>query len=433
MRRQIVHEGADQLTYEIRGIVAIAKQVRDCGVDIYWENIGDPVQKGEKLPGWMKAIVSELVTDDTTYGYTETQGLSCAREFIAAQVNRRGGVQVTSNDIIFFNGLGDAVARMFGFLRREARVIGPSPAYSTHSSAEAAHSGYEHLTYTLNPHDNWMPDLDDLDKKIQYNDSISGMLIINPDNPTGSVYPREVLEKMISIARRHQVFVICDEIYAGIIYNGASTASLAEVIGERPGIALRGISKEFPWPGARCGWIEVYNQERHPMFKRYVNSLINAKMLEVCSTSLPQYAIPRIMGDPRYPAHLEQRCRMYERRVNIAHDILKDVPGISVVRPRGAFYMTVLFDPGVLKATQYLDIPNEKARTLIEQKVQGVKPDKRFVYYLLGATGICVVPLTGFCCEREGFRLTMLESDEDRADMIWHTIARSITRYLGSA
>ncbi len=433
MRRQIVHEGADQLTYEIRGIVAIAKQVRACGVDIYWENIGDPVQKGEKLPDWMKAIVSELVTDDTTYGYTETQGLSGAREFIAGQVNRRGGAQVTSNDIIFFNGLGDAVARMFGFLRREARVIGPSPAYSTHSSAEAAHSGYDHLTYTLNPQDNWMPDLDDLDKKIQYNDSISGMLIINPDNPTGSVYPREVLEKMIAIARRHQVFVICDEIYASIIYNGARTASLAEVIGERPGIALRGISKEFPWPGARCGWIEVYNQERHPMFKRYVNSLINAKMLEVCSTSLPQYAIPRIMGDPRYPAHLEQRCRMYERRVNSAYDILKDVPGITVVRPRGAFYMTVLFNPGVLKATQHLDIPSAQARALIEQKVQGVKPDKRFVYYLLGATGICVVPLTGFCCEREGFRLTMLESDETRAHMIWNTIARSITRYLESA
>jgi len=433
MRRQIVHEGADQLTYEIRGIVAIAKQVCACGVEVYWENIGDPVQKGEKLPDWMKAIISDLVTDDATYGYTETQGLSCAREFIADQVNCRGGVQVTSNDIIFFNGLGDAVARMFGFLRREARVIGPSPAYSTHSSAEAAHSGYEHLTYTLNPHDNWMPDLDDLDKKIQYNDSISGMLIINPDNPTGAVYPREILEKMIEIARRHQVFVICDEIYASIIYNGAHTASLAEVIGDRPGIALRGISKEFPWPGARCGWIEVYNQERHPMFKRYVNSLINAKMLEVCSTSLPQYAIPRIMGDSRYPAHLEQRCRMYEQRVNRAYDILKDVPGITVVRPRGAFYMTVLFDPGVLNASQYLAIPNEKARALIEQKVQGVKPDKRFVYYLLGATGVCVVPLTGFCCEREGFRLTMLESDEARAEMIWNTIARSITRYLESA
>jgi aspartate/methionine/tyrosine aminotransferase len=169
------------------------------------------------------------------------------------------------------------------------------------------------------------------------------------------------------------------------------------------------------------------------MFKRYINSLINAKMLEVCSTSLPQYAIPRIMSDPRYPAHLEQRCRMYERRVNMAYDILKDVPGITVVRPRGAFYMTVLFNPGVLKATQYLDIPNAQSKALIEQKVQGVKPDKRFVYYLLGATGICVVPLTGFCCELEGFRLTMLESDDERADMIWKTIAQSITRYLESA
>lgn len=432
MRRQIVHEGADQLTYEIRGIVAIAKQVHALGVDVFWENIGDPVQKGEKLPEWMKTIVRELVSEDATYGYTDTQGLLSAREFIAAQVNRRRGVQVTSNDIIFFNGLGDAVARMFGFLRREARVIGPSPAYSTHSSAEAAHSGYDHLTYELNPQDNWMPDLDDLDKKIQYNDSISGILVINPDNPTGAVYPREVLEAMIDIARRHQVFVICDEIYAGIIYNGAATASLAEVIGDRPGIALRGISKEFPWPGARCGWIEVYNQELHPMFKRYVSSLVNAKMLEVCSTSLPQYAIPRIMGDPRYPAHLEQRCRMYERRANRAYDILRQVKGITVVRPRGAFYMTVLFDPGVLTSTQYLDIANEQVRALVERKVEGVKPDKRFVYYLLGATGICVVPLTGFCCEKEGFRLTMLESDEDRAEMIWTTIAQSIARYIGS-
>jgi len=433
MRRQIVHEGADQLTYEIRGIVEIAQQVCDFGVDVYWENIGDPIQKGEKLPEWMKAIVGELVSDDATYGYTDTQGLLGAREFIAEQVNRRGGVQITSNDIIFFNGLGDAVARMFGFLKREARVIGPSPAYSTHSSAEAAHSGYDHLTYKLKPHDNWMPDLDDLDKKIQYNDSIAGLLVINPDNPTGAVYPRDVLERMIEIARKHQVFVIFDEIYSGIMYNGARTASLAEVIGDRPGIALRGISKEFPWPGSRCGWIEVYNQDRHPMFKRYVSSLLSAKRLEVCSTSLPQYAIPRIMGDPRYQDHLEKRCRMYEKRVNRAFDIFKDVPGITVVRPRGAFYMTVLFNPGALTEGQCLDIANPEVRALIEQKVKGVKPDKRFVYYLLGATGICVVPLTGFCCELEGFRLTMLESDDERADMIWNTIAQSITSYLALA
>jgi aspartate/methionine/tyrosine aminotransferase len=94
--------------------------------------------------------------------------------------------------------------------------------------------------------------------------------------------------------------------------------------------------------------------------------------------------------------------------------------------------MTVLFEPGVLTGGQTLEIDNPEVRALIERKVVGVEPDKRFVYYLLGATGICVVPLTGFCCGLEGFRLTMLESDDKRADIIWKTIAHSITRYLES-
>ncbi len=433
MRRSIVHEGVDQLTYEIRGIVTLAGELKQSGMEIFWENIGDPIQKGEKLPEWIKEIVVELVQDDRTYGYIDTQGAPQTREFLADLVNRRGGCRITKDDIIMFNGLGDAVARIFGYMRREARVIGPSPAYSTHSSAEAAHSGYEHLTYELDPRDNWMPELWDLENKIKYNDSISGMLIINPDNPTGAVYPRPILEGMIDIARRHSVFVLCDEIYANIVYNGAKTAGLSEVIGERPGIALRGISKELPWPGARCGWLEVFNQDKYPEFKVYIQSIVKAKMLEVCSTSLPQFAIPRIMGDPRYPEHLELRNRMFEQRVNRAYDILSKVDGIHVVRPRGAFYMTVLFEEGVLNDRQHLEISNDPARDIIRGRIEGVAPDKRFVYYLLAATGICVVPLTGFCCSRLGFRLTMLEADNERAEWIWTTIAESITNYLNSA
>ncbi len=95
--------------------------------------------------------------------------------------------------------------------------------------------------------------------------------------------------------------------------NGAKTVHLSEVIGDVPGMALRGISKEFPWPGSRCGWLEVFNKDKHPRFERYVKSLINAKMLEVCSTSLPQYSIPRIMGDPRYIDHLNRRKKMFEQ------------------------------------------------------------------------------------------------------------------------
>ena len=307
IRRSLVHEGSGQLTYEIREIVNVANELEDLGVKIIWENIGDPIAKGEPMPGWIKDIISELVTQDITYGYVSTQGVQATREFLANQVNIRGGAQITANDIVFFNGLGDAVARLFGFLKREARVIGPSPAYSTHSSAEAAHSGYEHLTYELDPENGWMPDLVDLENKVKYNDSIAGILLINPDNPTGVVYPKEFLEQIINIARQHNVFIMCDEIYSHIVYGGAKTAHLSEIIGDVPGIALRGISKEYPWPGGRCGWIEVFNQDKYPDFKAYINSVISAKRLEVCSTSLPQYSIPLIVGDERYIPHLEKK------------------------------------------------------------------------------------------------------------------------------
>ena len=220
LRRNILHDGSGQLTYEIREIVSFAHRIRKRGVPITWENIGDPIQKGETLPDWIKEIIIELVNDDTSYGYSTTQGQPDTRTFLADRVNRRGGCQVTPEEIIFFNGLGDAVGKIFGYLKREARVIGPSPAYSTHSSAEAAHSGYKHLTYKLDPDNEWMPDIDDLRNKVKYNDSIAGMLLINPDNPTGAVYPRSILQDMVEIARRHKLFIICDEIYANIIYNG---------------------------------------------------------------------------------------------------------------------------------------------------------------------------------------------------------------------
>jgi len=432
VRRNIVHEGAEQLTYEIREIVAVGQQLAKLGVNITWENIGDPIQKGEKLPDWIKQIITKLVSEDKTYSYVETAGVLATREFLAEQVNKRGGCKITSNDIVLFNGLGDAVAKIFGFLKREARVIGPSPAYSTHSSAEAAHSGYEHLTYSLDPHNHWMPDLQDLENKVKYNDSIAGILLINPDNPTGAVYPPDVLKKMVDIAKRYRLFIVCDEIYISLVYNGSQTLHLSQVIDSVPGIALRGISKEYPWPGARCGWIEIFNQDKFPLFRRYIKSIINAKMLEVCSTSLPQFSIPLVMGDSRYKDHLKQRSLMYGRRAQEAVDIFSKVKGITVVKPQGAFYMTVLFNDNVLKNNQTLEIKNPEVKKFVEEKVHGVEVDKRFVYYLLGATGICVVPLTGFCCNLKGFRVTLLESDDAKRVWTWQTIAQSINEYLNS-
>ena len=432
MRRNIVHAGAGSLSYAIREIVQVGYRFKKLGLDMTWENIGDPIQKGEKIAPWIREILHDIVNTETAWGYCDTAGVPATREFLAEKVNQRGGAQVSADDIIFFNGLGDAVAKVYGFLAREARIIGPTPAYSTHSSAEAAHSGYEHLTYELDPANNWMPNLDDLRMKVRYNDSIAGILLINPDNPTGAVYPRPVLEEIVSIARENNIFLVCDEIYTHIVYNGFKPLHLSEVIGDVCGLVMRGISKEYPWPGSRCGWIEVFNRDRDATFNAYVNSLLASKRLEVCSTTMPQLSIPRVMGDERYPGHLARRAKMFEKRAHEAYAAFQGIPGVRANCPNGAFYMTVMFEDGLLTNRQTLPIANAKVRGIVEELVRGVSDDFRFVYYLMGATGVVVVPLTGFCCKHAGFRITLLETDDAKRNWTFATIAQAIKDYLKS-
>jgi alanine-synthesizing transaminase len=431
MRREIVHAGAGQLRYMIREIVQFAREVEALGRPVVWENIGDPVRKGEAPPDWMKEIIRNLAQEDLSYAYCDTRGEPETRRFLAARANARlsngDGPQIAPEDVIFFNGLGDAVARIFGQLRPQARVIGPSPAYSTHSSAEAAHSGYEHLTYRLDPDNGWLPDMQDLEKTVRYNPSIAGILIINPDNPTGVVYPRSYLEEFVEIARKHNLFIICDETYAHIVFGGATETHLNQVIGEVPGIAMRSISKEFPWPGARCGWLEVYNRSADAEFDHYVESLVAAKRLEVCSTTLPQRAIPLVMSDPRYADHLTGRNARYNQRARETHTALSGIPGLKIHQPRGGFFATPVFDS--LPSDGTLPITEPEIRQIVETKVQDAEPDARFVYYLLGATGVCVVPLSGFCSDLPGFRMTLLESSDTVRRQTLENIAAAIRRY----
>ena len=430
MRRDIVHIGAGQLRYEIREIVKTAHELQEMGATITWENIGDPVQKGEPVAPWIKEIIGNLVSDDASYAYTASAGDLNTRDYLAHHVNSRGGVVISPDDILFFNGLGDAVSTLFSHIRREARVLGPSPAYSTLSSAEAAHSGYEHLTYRLDPAKDWQPDIEDIRLKVQYNDSIAGILLINPDNPTGAVYPRKTLQAIADIAKEHDLFVLADETYANIVYPGVETACLSEVIGDVPGIALRSISKEFPWPGARCGWMEIFNQDGDDIFRRYITSLLDAKRLEVCSTTLPQKAIPEIFSDSRYPDHLKRRAAMFESRAREAVDILGKIQGITVVKPSGAFYLTIAFENPLPSEGPLPKMINPEIERRVKEISADVAPDKRFVYWMLGATGICTVPLSGFCSDLHGFRATLLENDDEKRRTTFESMAAAIELYL---
>jgi len=434
MRNNIVHIGAGELTYEIRAIVEIADKLKSLGIKTNMENIGDPIAKGEKIPDWMKQIVADLAMKDCSYGYCATRGVLETRQFIAAMTNKRGGAQITADDIIFFNGLGDAIQKVYGLLRREARVIGPTPTYSTHSSGEAAHAGQRPVCYRLDPNNNWYPDLDDLRLSIKYNPAISGILIINPDNPTGAVWPERILREIVAIAKEYDLFIIADEIYQNLVYNGEATKPISDLVGDVPAISMKGISKELPWPGSRCGWIEVYNADKDPVFKRYIQSILDSKMVEVCSTTLPQKAIPPILSHPEYAGWLKERVSRYERYSNIAYQILKKVTGIRCNRTNGAFYMSVAFERGLLNDKQSLPIDNPEVKILVEGLVNqpGCSLDKRFVYYLLASTGICVVPLSSFFTPELGFRITLLEKDEAEFTKIFETIATSIAAYLKS-
>jgi len=434
MRNEIVTPGAGELTYEIRNIVTVAEKVQRFGVKINWENIGDPIVKGEVIPGWMKEIVAAAAMEDESYAYCPTRGVLETREFICDITNQRGGAQITPDDIIFFNGLGDAIAKVYGNLRPESRVLMPSPTYTTHSIGEASHANAIPVCYRLKPEDNWYPDMADLENHVKYNPQISGVMIINPDNPTGMVYPPELLKQIVAIARKYDLFIIADEVYSNIVYNGEKTVPISDLIGDVPAIAMKGISKELPWPGSRCGWIEVYNGERDPRFKKFINSILSSKMNEVCSTTLPQRCLPAIMKHPNYPVYLKERITRYERMSNITYEALKKVPGLAVNRTNGAFYMAVPFKEGVLTQSQTLPIENAEVRQLVEGIVNqpGVAADKRFVYYILAHTGICVVPLSSFNTGLLGFRVTLLERDEEECRRIYATLTEKIGAYLAS-
>jgi alanine-synthesizing transaminase len=434
MRRNIVHPGASELTYEIRGIADLANDIsRIAGRPICWENIGDPVQKGEKLPAWIKEIVAEVIMDDLAFAYCPTRGVPETREFLAARVNARKKAQITANDILFFNGLGDAINKVYSMLAPQARVIGPSPSYSTHSSAEAAHAASTAIVYRLNPRNAWMPDLDELRNRVKYNDSIAGLMIINPDNPTGAVFPPDVIREMVAIAKEYRLFIVADEIYQNLVYDGNDYLPLCDLIEDVPAISLKGISKEMPWPGSRCGWMEVYNSDKQPMFRRYVRSLLDAKMLEVCSTTLPQMIIPRVYGDPRYESWGQQRRAFFAARAMQATELLSASPNLIVNQPRGAFYLSAVFK-GELNGQMGLRIEDRRIEEFLAQRCpKGMLPDRKFVYELLGAAQICVVPLAGFMSDLRGFRVTLLERDDATFCRVMQTIAAAVDEFVDSA
>lgn len=424
MRRSLLHAWYRELSYEIREIVEIAHEIEKHWIEIIWENIWDPVIKGEKVPDWMKDIIRDALKKDEVYAYSPTKWLEETREYLAEK-----NWKIGKEDIIFFNWLWEAINKTYGYLAYSARVLWPNPAYPTHSSAEATNSWSEHLTYTLDPYNDWNPDVEEIENKVKYNPNIAWILVINPDNPTWAVFKREVLEKIIDIARRYELFVIFDEIYEKLVFEEKDKVILRDIIWDVPGISMKWISKELPWPGWRCGRIEIYNSDKDLNFKKYINSILSSKMLEVCSTTLPQYVIPKIYETEDFKKSLKQRIEKYKQKADIAYEYLENLDNIVCIKPKGAFYLSIKFELDKCNLDYKPEIKDCELDKYLEEKTYWVRFDKRFCYYMIAKTWICTVPLSWFNSTFDGFRMTLLEESVDKYKDILKNIREFILEY----
>lgn len=410
-----------------------AQSLTELGERIRWENIGDPIKKGYHVPPWITDILIELMKENLSYSYSPSMGVTSTREWLADRGNRIYDLTLTCEDICFFNGVSDAAACLYRCLPANARIIVPSPSYSIHPLLESTRARRKPLTFALDPENKWYPALDDLEYQLATKKNIVGILIVNPDNPTGMVYPRNVLSDIVALARKHNVFIVADEIYRNVVFSDANCYPLADVIEDVPGMSLQGISKNIPWPGARCGWIEFYNRNHNVEFSRFCETLIKAKLFEVSSTTLPQLAIPKIFGDPRFESYRISVNRKIENTRNIVCDLLSDIPEIQIIRPGGAFYCTVRFREGVLNDTQKIAVKNEGVKHILKSWLsKPIRKDHRFVYNLLASTGICTVPLTSFFTNQLGFRMTLLESQELELMRLCNDLKLAIWEYVHS-
>jgi alanine-synthesizing transaminase len=418
MRTNLIKEGDEQLRYEIREIVEVANEIvgmLPAGTQrpMIWENIGDPVAKGEALPMWMKQVVQAASLEDRAYAYSPTRGDNEARQFV---LDHYSDARICSvDDIIFFNGLGDAINKLFSTLHTNARVIGPNPTYPSHATAEAIHHGGDPITYPLQLDNGGRIDLVSLEAKVKSNPDIVGILVISPNNPLGVAHPESDLREVVRIARENECFLLFDEIYQNLLFDISKRVRLSDICGDVPSISMKGISKEIPWPGGRCGWIEVYNADKDENFRGWMHTILVSKMLEVCSTTLPQIVFPRIVTHPEFPAYRDARMAKYKARLDTAMEIFGPSEVITPVVPDGVFYLTCTVNTKSFPTTQKLTARNEDVRLYIDmlQNKSTLRIDKQFAYELLAAEGVCVVPLSGFASPIDGFRMTLLEEDAE--------------------
>ena len=329
----------DHVCYDVRGpVVEEANRMMERGIDILRLNIGNPAPFGFQAPEEMMLDMIYNLRD--TQGYSDSKGIFSARKAIMQYCQLKGIPNVTINDIYTGNGVSELIVMcMQGLLNEGDEILVPSPDYPLWTAAVNL-AGGKAVHYICDEQAEWYPDIDDIKKKIT--DKTKGIIVINPNNPTGALYSKELLEEIVQVAREHELIIYADEIYDRLVMDGETHISIASLAPDLFCVTLNGLSKSHRIAGFRIGWMCLSGDKSK--VKGYIEGLNMLSSMRLCSNVPAQAIVQTALGGIQSADELLlPGGRIYEQREFI-YKALNNIPGIHAVKPKAAFYILPKID-----------------------------------------------------------------------------------------
>ena len=367
---------------DIRGPLFVEAMKRQKqGIDILKLNTGNPATFGFGLPDSIKNALMEHMQDGV--GYCDFKGMPQARQAICDYETSKGIKGITPDDVFIGNGVSEVVSfALTPLLNDGDEVLVPSPSYSLWGNSVYLEDG-KPVFYTCDEKANWYPDISDMKKKI--NDRTKALVIINPNNPTGALYPKEVLQQIVDLAREHHLIIFSDEIYDRLVMDGQEHISIASLAPDLFCVTFSGLSKSHMIAGFRIGWMILSGNKN--IARDYIEGIKMLSSMRLCSNVPAQSIVQTALGGYQsVTEYIKPGGRVYEQRECI-YNALKDIPGISVVKPHAAFYIFPKIDTEKFNITNdeqfALDFLHEKQVLIVPGKgFNWMKPDHFRIVYL---------------------------------------------------
>lgn len=372
----------DNVLYDVRGpVVDEAARMEEAGTHVLKLNIGNPAPFGFRTPDEVIYDMRQQLTD--CEGYSNAMGLFSARKAIMQYAQLKHIPNVNINDIYTGNGVSELINLcMSALLDTGDEILIPSPDYPLWTAC-ATLAGGKAVHYICDEESEWYPDINDIRKKI--NDHTKAIVIINPNNPTGALYPKEVLEQIVQVAREHQLIIFSDEIYDRLVMDGKEHVSIASLAPDLFCVTFSGLSKSHMIAGFRIGWMILSGAKDKA--KGYIEGIKMLSSMRLCSNVPAQSIVQTALGGYQsVTEYIKPGGRVYEQRECI-YNALKDIPGISVVKPHAAFYIFPKIDTEKFNITNdeqfALDFLHEKQVLIVPGKgFNWMKPDHFRIVYL---------------------------------------------------